>query len=129
MFQKKLQQYADLLVQVGINLQKDQTLVISAPIECADLVRLCAKSAYNAGCREVIVDWDDNDIKRQKFLYADDDVFNSFPEWTRLLTQASMADGTARLEFYVNDPHGMDGVLPDRIARFQKVKWQLFKTA
>ena len=122
MFQKKLQQYADLLVQVGINLQKDQTLVISAPIECADLVRLCAKSAYNAGCREVIVDWDDNDIKRQKFLYADDDVFNSFPEWTRLLTQASTADGTARLEFYVNDPHGMDGVLPDRIARFQKSK-------
>lgn len=122
MFHKKLQQYADLLIQVGLNLQVGQTLVISTPIECAKFVHLCTSSAYKAGCKEVIVDWDDNFIKRQKFLYAQDDVFDSYPEWSRLLTQASMADGAARLEFYVSDPHGMDGVVPERIARFQKSK-------
>lgn len=56
MFQKKLAQYAQLLIKVGVDLQPGQTLVIRSPVECADLVRLCAEEAYHCGCREVIVD-------------------------------------------------------------------------
>ena len=34
-FQGKLKEYARLLVRVGLNVQKGQRLVISAPVECA----------------------------------------------------------------------------------------------
>ena len=33
--EEKLQEYARLLVQVGLNVQRGQTLVISSPVECA----------------------------------------------------------------------------------------------
>ena len=127
MFHQKLKQYADLLIHVGIHLQKGQTLVISSPVECALLAHFCTESAYAAGCKEVIIDWEDSFVTRQKFLYADDSVLDSFPEWGRLLTEASMADGAARLELYVNDPHCMEGVRAERIAHYQKSKMTALK--
>ena len=56
----KLQEYAALLVQVGLNVQKGQTLVISSPIECAYFARMCASAAYDVGCREVVMNWHDD---------------------------------------------------------------------
>ena len=53
----KLQEYAKLLIEVGLNVQKGQTLIISSPVECASFARLCADAAYDAGCREVIMNW------------------------------------------------------------------------
>ena len=49
---KKLQEYARLLVRVGLNVQKGQTLVISSPVECAWFARMCAEEAYAIPCRE-----------------------------------------------------------------------------
>ncbi|MFR7894717.1 MAG: aminopeptidase [Dysosmobacter sp.] len=53
----KLQEYAKLLIEVGLNVQKGQTLIISSPVECASFARLCADAAYDAGCREVVMNW------------------------------------------------------------------------
>ena len=50
--EEKLQEYARLLVRVGLNVQRGQTLVISSPVECAYFARLCAAEAY-AGPHEV----------------------------------------------------------------------------
>lgn len=52
---KLLNKYADVVVKVGVNIQKGQTLVIDSPIECADFVRAVVESAYNAGAGEVTV--------------------------------------------------------------------------
>ena len=57
--QKKFEEYAKLLVEVGVNIQKGQNLVISCPVDCAWFARLCTKAAYAAGCREVIISWRD----------------------------------------------------------------------
>ena len=39
MTKKIISNYADLLIKVGVNLQKKEKLVISAPVIAADLVR------------------------------------------------------------------------------------------
>ena len=53
--EEKLFEYAKLVVEVGLNVQKDQTVIISSPVECAYFARLCADAAYNCGCREVVI--------------------------------------------------------------------------
>ena len=50
--QEQLKEYAKLLVEVGVNVQKGQNLVITSPVECAWFARLCAQAAYDAGCRD-----------------------------------------------------------------------------
>ena len=47
--EESLREYARLLARVGLNIQKGQRLVISAPVECAGFARLCAQEAYDAG--------------------------------------------------------------------------------
>ena len=53
--QKNLEKYAKLLVRNGLNIQKDQLLVVNAPIESAEFVRIVAKQAYDEGAKNVHV--------------------------------------------------------------------------
>lgn len=43
--EEKLFEYAKLVVEVGLNVQKGQTVIISSPVECAHFARLCADAA------------------------------------------------------------------------------------
>ena len=51
----RYQEYAKLLVEIGVNVQPGQDLVLACPVECAWFGRLCAQAAYDAGAREVIL--------------------------------------------------------------------------
>ena len=66
--QEKMREYARLLVRVGLNVQKGQTLVISSPVECAWFARMCAEEAYEIPCREVVMNWTDDAMARMKEL-------------------------------------------------------------
>ena len=52
-----LEKYAELIVKQGVNLQKGQELVITASIECFELVRAVARQAFAVGAKDVIVDY------------------------------------------------------------------------
>lgn len=113
----KLNEYAKLLVEVGVGLQKGQTLVLSSPVECAEFARKCVSAAYDAGCREVVMDWSDALISREKYLRAADEVFDEFPEWRAKFITDYAENGAASLDVGGVDPEIMRGVDPDRMAR------------
>ena len=120
----KMNEYARLLVEVGLRVQKGQTLVLDCPVEHAWFARLCAEAAYDLGCREVVVDWHDTAIMRQKFLRAADEVFDEFPAWrTRFLTDYAEA-GAASLRIGGSDPEALRGVAPERLARSRRAAEQ-----
>ena len=50
-----LKKYAKLAVNTGVNIQKDNILVITSPIETAEFARLIAEEAYKAGAKDVVV--------------------------------------------------------------------------
>ena len=114
---KRLQEYAALLIRVGVHLTKGQRLVIACPVACADFARLCAEAAYRAGCREVIMRWHDDTVTRLRYLYAQDDVFDETPAWMRALYNDYAAEGAAYLSISATDPMNLAGVAPDRISR------------
>ena len=57
-----LEKYAELIVKQGVNLQKGQELVITASIECFELVRAVARQAFAVGAKDVIVDYTDEKV-------------------------------------------------------------------
>ncbi len=120
LFETKMEQYAELLIKVGLHIRGGEKLMIEAPIECAPIVRKCAAKAYQAGCRDVAVLWSDDEIKRQQFLYADSEVLDEYPAWERVFKNASVEEGVAQLYFYIGDPNALDGVDPSRIVRRRK---------
>ncbi len=121
MTKEKMMRYARLIVEVGINPNKGQKLMINCPVECAEFGRMCVEAAYNAGCGEVVMNWTDDFCTRQKYLYADKEVFETYPDWQKEFYTSYAKIGTARLSIYAADPENLKGVDPTRIASFQRV--------
>lgn len=80
-FETKIEKYAKLAVVTGVNIQKGQLLVINADVDCAWYVRLVVKAAYEAGASEVVVNWNDGQVNKMRYEYANDDVLAYFYQW------------------------------------------------
>ena len=118
--EQKIQEYARLLIDVGLNLRRGQTLVISASVECAAFARLCAAAAYERGCREVVMSWGDDFLSRERYLHADGAVFDDVPAWRRHFYNDYAAEGAARLAIDAADPETLSGVETERVVRAQR---------
>ena len=126
--EKLKKDYAELAVKSGVNMQKGQRLVINCPVECADFARLCAAAAYEAGCREVIMRWSDDELRRMKFMHADGDVFDNVDSWDVDFYTSLSGEGAAVLSIDADDPDSLNGVDPDRIKRAQISRGKALKT-
>jgi len=125
--EERLREYAQLLIRVGLNVRRGQTLVISAPVECADFARLCAREAYDAGCREVVMNWHDDALTRMKYLYAADGVFDEVPLWRRHFFNDYAQEGAAYLAIDAADPENLRGVDSARMTRGQQASGRALK--
>lgn len=124
---KKLEQYARLVVKTGVNIKENQILVINAPIECAAFARMIASAAYAAGARDVIVSWNDEILSKIRFTAAPEEVFDEFPEWRKDLYISYARQGAAFVSIAASDPELLKEVKPDRIARVQKASAMALK--
>lgn len=113
----RAKEYAQLLVKVGLNVQKGQTVLLRAPVESAPFARLCVEAAYDAGCREVVTDYTDDVLARMKCLRADDVIFDICPTWLVDKMISYGRQGAGMLAISGDDPEAMKGVDPNRIRR------------
>lgn len=125
--EEKLQEYARLLVRVGLNVQKGQDLIISCPVECAYFAQLCAAEAYEIGCREVVMNWHDDTMSRMKYLQAAEDVFETVPAWRERFFNDYAKAGAAYLAISATDPENLKGVDPQRIVKSQQASGKALK--
>ncbi len=115
-----LEKYALLLVKTGINIQKDQTLVINSPIECASFARIASRIAYIEGAREVVINWRDELSSKIKFMHAPEEIFEEYPDWQRDFYLSNVRKGAAFLSISASDPELMKDVNPERMAKSHK---------
>jgi aminopeptidase len=73
--------YAELLIQMGINLQPGQSLRIGAELAHADFTRLLAAAAFRGGARYVHVDWLDTPLTRARLFHSRPDDLDYLPEF------------------------------------------------
>lgn len=111
-----LEKYASLAVQIGINIQKNQKLLIRSSISSAPFARLIVKKAYEAGAKDVFVHWSDDEITRLRYDLAPDDAFKEFPEYLVKLHDDAVEENFAILSIVSVDPDLLNGVPAQRIA-------------
>ena len=117
---EKLREYAKLLVEVGVNVQKGQILVLNCSVDHAPFARLCADAAYARGCKEVVNIWTDEYMTRQKYLHADDSVFSNYPKWRADMLLHYAKEEAAFLFLLSDDPENLLGVDSERILTANK---------
>lgn len=118
-FQEKLERYADLIVRVGVQIQKDQKLVINATLDAADLVRMIARKAYEAGAYTVKVNWNDDQVTRIRYDLAPDASFLEEPKWFAGEMLELVENNAAVVTIVSSDPDLLVGVPRERIVNYQ----------
>jgi aminopeptidase len=115
-----LENYAQLIIKIGLNIQKNQTLVVTSPIEGAEFVRIVGEVAFNEGARDVVLNWGDEKFSRMRFLKAPEEVFEEFPQWKRDFYLHYIKEGAAFLSISASDPELFMDVDPSRMAKANK---------
>lgn len=110
-----LEKYAELIVKQGVNLQKDQELVIDSSIECFDLVRAIAKAAYQIGAKDVIVHYTDEKISRLRYENCPQEHFENIPQYLVELRNQYALRHAAIVTITSSDPEAMKGIDPRKI--------------
>ncbi|HWO96500.1 MAG TPA: aminopeptidase [Bacillus sp. (in: firmicutes)] len=127
-FQQNLEKYADLAVRVGVNIQKGQTLVINAPLAAAEFVRKAVKKAYEAGAKNVHVEWNDDEVTRTKYELAPDEAFSEYPLWKAKGYEEMAENGAAFLSITASNPDLLKGIDPNRISAANKASGSAMAT-
>ena len=119
-FKENLEKYAKLLVANGINVQPGHTLALSIDVEQRELAHLIVKEAYALGAHEVIVQWTDDVINREKFLHAPIERLNNVPEYKIAEMNYLLENKASRLGVRSSDPGALNGVDADKLSASAK---------
>ena len=118
-FNELLKKYADFIVRVGVNPQPGQTLIIRCSLEAAPLARLCVRSAFEAGARDVQVDWNDNAVSRSRMELGSEEALTDFKPYQlrRYLDYAESEGSVCVLHLIADDPEVYAGLDSAKISR------------
>lgn len=119
-FEQQLEKYAELAVKVGVNIQPNQFLFISVSTDNVELARLITEKAYDAGAKQVFVDFTDDVISRLRFEKAPEDSFSQFPQWKVIEREQLVEEGAAFMSIISQSPDLLAGIDATKIANAQK---------
>ena len=114
---KRIENFAKLAVEFGVNVQKGEDVLITSPVESPELCRLIAKAAYEKGARNVAIDWKDDTITRLTYEYQDQETLNEVPDWKIEKLDYQIAQKKSnRISIYAEDPDLLKGLDSEKIS-------------
>ena len=99
-FEQMQKEYAELIVCFWLNLQKGQNLLIKAPMEAVEFVKLVAKAAYQAWAQEIFYRRGNEELDLIKYQYAPEEVFDTVPQWIEDGYVNELKNNCAQLSLY-----------------------------
>src|SRR5271156_4960988 len=95
--EERLERYAALAVEVGLNLQPGQRLAVNCLLEHAPFARAVAERAYAAGAAFVDVLYSDPWVRRAHIQHSGDEGLGWSPPWLVERLDQLAEDGGALL--------------------------------
>jgi len=118
----RLDAYARLVLEVGVNLESGQNLELTAYVEHAPFVRALVRAAYERGARYVDVWYEDEEVRRAMLDGAADDVIGWTPPWVLTRLHGFDDRGALLLVRGHPDPHLFDDVDGGLLARARRTE-------
>ena len=128
-FEHKMNVYADLAINVGLNLQKGQRLLIrgplmyGAPISAAPLALALARSAYRAGARLVDIFWGDEQTELYRFQLGPKDALEEVSKWKADAPFEHVKNGDAVISISGVNPDLFKGQDPELVSKYTNAIW------
>ncbi len=75
-FEENKRIYAELILKFWLNLQQWQNLIIKAPMESCDFVKLLSEIAYKNWTSHIFYDWANDELDCIKYKNAPEESFD-----------------------------------------------------
>ena len=122
-----LRQYAKLIVQCGVNVQKGQEVMIYADLDQPEFVQLVVEEAYKAKASKVIVEWNYQPLSKIHVRYQSLKTLGSVPEWVKARRQHMVDTVPCRIHLISEDPDGLKGMNMEKLAKSRQMTYPILK--
>jgi aminopeptidase len=118
---KRLEQYAELAVRVGANVQPGQQVFVQPMVEHKELARALVRQAYEAGASYVHVLYRDDHVRRARIELGPDSALTYSADWEVALAEAE--SGNASIGTHgKSEPQLLADLDGERIGRATQLK-------
>ena len=94
---EKYYKYAHLILTKGLCINEDQPLIINAPIEAIEFVRILTEVACKLNIRDIYYDWDDEQLKHTQLKYFNEEEIKESRFWNKSIYDEYAKKGAAIL--------------------------------
>ena len=105
-----LKKYAKLIVKQGVNVQKNQSVIINASIEAQEFVRMVVDECYKAKARDVRVDWTDDELTVLHYKYQSVETLSEVKPWVEERAKDMVTTLPCRIFIISDDPDALKEV-------------------
>ncbi len=137
LFEKYLEDYADLILKSGLNYQAGLRIRIGSmpgrsarfftPLEAAPLVRQLVKKAYQMGAPLVEVFWGDPELDLIRYQFASKESLQEIPSWSVDELYKATDRNDACIYIGGSDPYQFKDVDSDLLSELQRVRSEAFR--
>ena len=127
MNEKKLQQYAELLVKEGIRVQKNEEVWLMGGVQNASFVTLVQEECYKAGAKYVNIDWTNDDQDRLNYKYMTLKNLSKVPNYRLAKIKYASKKLPCRLYIDDSDPDAFAGLDQEKISKARMATYPKLK--
>ncbi|MCQ2353045.1 MAG: aminopeptidase [Victivallaceae bacterium] len=127
MDRKRLESYAWLLVEKGINPDVGQDVVLTASFDQIEFVRMVVENCYRRGAGKVVLNWTDMPLAKIEQRYQSEERLSALEPWEKARWQYQVKKLPCRLWLDSDDPDGMAGVDMEKQSRTLAAKLRKIK--
>lgn len=121
MIEKNKEKYANLLIKRCLSIKENQPLLITAPIECIDFVRIISKTALENGVIDIYYDFTDEILKHDTLKYLDKKDIKNNRLFNKKIYDEYAKKNAAFLMLVGDDPNGLLDIDSENIKESAKV--------
>ena len=119
--------YARLLVRMGVNVQKGQTLVVRAQTEIYPFVEILADEAYKAGAGDVQIEWGNQTLTKLEYRHRTLTALSKVAAWEEAKLKHQAETLPAMIRLCSEDPDGLKGINQEKVKKASQRRYPVLK--
>ncbi|MEG2116967.1 MAG: aminopeptidase, partial [Clostridia bacterium] len=109
--------FSKTVLEIGVNLQKDQILVIACPIATKDVAYEMAKCAYELGAKRVIINWRDKTLTKIRYQFESIDSLTEIMDYEMAMLNETTNKGACLVSIAADDPEALAGCDANKMSK------------
>jgi len=122
-----LRQYANLIVNCGVHVQKGQQVIVYADLDQPEFVQMVVEEAYKAKAKKVTVEWNYQPLGKVHVRYQSVKTLGEVPEWQKARRQHMVDTVPCRIHLISEDPDGLKGMNMKKMSKARQLSYPILK--